>query len=112
MSKSQSKLKLKKFLGDTALTFTFKTYDDGEWVAQCDQIPGLATGGKNDDLAVVDSMIRDAILTSAQINPEYTDLLKFKTVVPKSVNIQTVGRSEPKFHFSNEREMGYGVTTA
>jgi predicted RNase H-like HicB family nuclease len=78
MNLIQAKERLAQFLGETVLTFSIKKYEDGEWVAECNEIPAIMTGGMGDDITQMDDMIRDAILTAAGIDPEYRDqVLKF-----------------------------------
>ncbi len=42
------------------LTFRIKTYKDGEWVAQCKEIKGILTGGKNSTKEEIAALIYDA----------------------------------------------------
>jgi predicted RNase H-like HicB family nuclease len=78
MNIQQAKANLEKFLGDKMLTFAIRKYRNGEWVAECNELPAIMTGGMGDDLAEIDRMIRDAILTAAGIDPLYSEqVLKF-----------------------------------
>jgi hypothetical protein len=78
MELKEAKTKLQAFLGGRELTFAIKRYPDGEWVAKCNEIPAIMTGGKEDDITNMDAMIRDAILTAAGIDPDHANvILKF-----------------------------------
>src|ERR1019366_6646485 len=78
MELKDAKTRLHGFLGDRELTFSIRKYPDGEWVAECNEIPAIMTGGKADDITNVDTMIRDAILTAAGVDPKYANkILKF-----------------------------------
>ena len=78
MNKEQAKLNLRKFLGGKELTFSIKQYENGEWVATCNEVPAIMTGGLGYNITEIDSMIRDAILTAAGIDTIYAnDILKF-----------------------------------
>ncbi len=78
MELNNAKQQLAAFLGGRELTFSIKKYPDGEWVAECNEIPAIMTGGKEDDITNMDSMIRDAILTAAGVNTEFAnEILKF-----------------------------------
>jgi hypothetical protein len=78
MELNDAKTRLHGFLGDRELTFSIRKYPDGEWVAECNEIPAIMTGGKADDITNIDTMIRDAILTAAGVDPKYAnEILKF-----------------------------------
>ncbi|KKU50169.1 MAG: hypothetical protein UY47_C0007G0024 [Parcubacteria group bacterium GW2011_GWB1_49_7] len=78
MNIQQAKANLEKFLGDRMLTFSIMKYQNGEWVAECNELPAIMTGGMGDDVAEMDRMIRDAILTAAGIDPKYSQqVLRF-----------------------------------
>ncbi len=78
MQLKEAKARLQRFLGGRELTFAIKRYPDGEWVAECNEIPAIMTGGKEDDITNIDTMIRDAILTAAGVDSEYSnEILKF-----------------------------------
>lgn len=75
MNEKQAKAQLEKFLNGRILTFSMKNYPSGEWIAQCNEIDGIITGGM--DLSLMDSLIRDAILTAAGIDVKYSnDILR------------------------------------
>ena len=78
MKPNEAKTRLATFLGGRELTFSIKKYPDGEWVAECNEIPAIMTGGKEDDITNMDTLIRDAILTAAGIDTKFAnDILKF-----------------------------------
>ena len=73
-----AKKRLAAFLGGRTLTFSIKTFENGEWVAECNEIPAIITGGMGDDISNRDVLIRDAILTAAGVDIELAgDVLKF-----------------------------------
>lgn len=73
MEQKKAKAQLEKFLKGRTLTFSTTHYPSGEWVAQCDQIPGIITGGM--DLNTSDALKRDAILTAAGVDVKYSNVL-------------------------------------
>jgi len=78
MNLEQAKARLAQFLGGRELTFCIKTYPDGEWVAECNELPAIMTGGMADDITNMDTMIRDAIVTAAGVDSQYaSQILKF-----------------------------------
>lgn len=87
MSKAETKKQLKRFYKGKTLTFNFNFYTNGEWVAECSEVPGLFTGGKNDTLQEMDLQIKDAILSAAQIDTQHVDILKL-TVMPKLQSVK------------------------
>ncbi|MFA6340769.1 MAG: hypothetical protein WCX27_00810 [Candidatus Paceibacterota bacterium] len=78
MNLENTKEQLRSFLGGKILTFSITKYSNGEWIASCNEIPAIMTGGLNNDIAYMDRMIREAILTAAGIDLEYSEtVLKF-----------------------------------
>jgi hypothetical protein len=78
MTKDEALTQLGRFLGDNTLTFSFERFDNGEWIATCNEIPAIQTGGMGDDITKTDSMLREAILVAAGIDPKYkNDILQF-----------------------------------
>lgn len=73
MEQKKAKAQLEKFLNGRTLTFSTTHYPSGEWVAQCNEIAGIITGGI--DLNTKDVMIRDAILTAANVDVKYANTL-------------------------------------
>ena len=69
---------LGNFLKRQHISFIITRYSSGEWIAECNEIPAVMTGGMSDDITKIDAMIREAILTAANIDAQYSiDLLKF-----------------------------------
>lgn len=78
MNMEQAKIQLSAFLNGRELTFTVSNFDSGEWIAECNEIPGIITGGMGNDITTMDSLIRDAILVAAGLDSESSsNLLKF-----------------------------------
>lgn len=78
MTKEQAKEQLKNFYGGLPLlTFSIKEYPNNEWVAQCNEIDSIITGGTGGDMLTIETLMQDAILTAAGIPRELVDgLLK------------------------------------
>jgi len=78
MSKEQAQNQLKSFFeGFPMLTFTIKQYPNDEWTAQCNEIDSIITCGKGYDLANMEELMQDAILTAASIPNQFAaDMLK------------------------------------
>jgi len=109
MSIEQAKKKLAEFLGDRVLTFSIKRYESGEWVAECNEIPGIMTGGMGDDIAAMDRMMKDAILTAAGVDTEYVnDVLKFVGYNPSTE--ATWNLFKPKVIFTSEHKAEYELS--
>ncbi|PIQ91569.1 MAG: hypothetical protein COV70_03015 [Parcubacteria group bacterium CG11_big_fil_rev_8_21_14_0_20_39_22] len=91
---------LKKFLGDKVLTFSIKRFPDGEWVAECNELPAIITGGCEGDITNMDEMIREAVLTAAGIDNRFSkEILKFvgyssNTSIWKNSNKNIRGNAE------------------
>jgi len=76
MNKKQAKEQLKKFMGDQTLTFSIiKESNDNKWVAQCNEIDSIITCGVEYDLANMENLMQDAILTAAGIPARFSDNL-------------------------------------
>lgn len=85
MNIEQAKQQLRTFLGGRELTFCVRNFPDGEWIAECNEIPSIMTGGMGDDISNFDSMIRDAILTAAGVDVRYSkEILRFVGYKPVS----------------------------
>lgn len=94
MTLEEAKKQLRSFLGGRELTFSIRKYDNGEWVAECNEIPAIMTGDLNDDVTNQDEMIRDAILTAAGVDPQYKrEVLKFVLHKPTLLTGLFGGRS-------------------
>lgn len=73
MTKEQAKQKMAKFMGDNKiLTFSIKYFPGPEhrWIAQCNEIDGIITGGGSFELRQMEDLMEDAILTAAGIPSE------------------------------------------
>ncbi|MFZ2303288.1 MAG: hypothetical protein WAV98_00675 [Minisyncoccia bacterium] len=91
MEQKKAKAQLEKFLKGRTLTFSTTHYPSGEWVAQCNEIPGIVTGGM--DLGMKDTLMRDAILAAAGVNAKYANtLLKNVGYVVSSSNTKVRAR--------------------
>lgn len=77
MNKIEAREQLNSFYNGETLTFSFENFPSGEWIATCNEIPAIVTGGMNDDITSKDSMIREAIVTAAGIPAEHGDVLRF-----------------------------------
>jgi hypothetical protein len=100
MELDEMKTRLQAFLQGRELTFSIRRYPDGEWVAECNEIPAIMTGGKEDDITDMDVMIRDAILTAADVDPLLASgLLKFVGYrqANRSANLFRTERTEAEY---------------
>ena len=75
MTLTQAKAQLRKFVGDQVLTFSIEKFENGEWVARCNQIPAITTCGMDSDVKEMEDLMKDAILTAAGIDGKYADKL-------------------------------------
>lgn len=75
MTEAQALEQLSKLLDGQTLTFSFEEFASGEWIARCNEIPGIITGGSG-DYTERDMLIRDAIISAAGIKGDYGYLLK------------------------------------
>jgi hypothetical protein len=107
MNKEQAKSLLLKFLGGREFTFSIKQYDNREWVAVCNEIPAIMTGGLGYNITDIDFMIRDAILTAAGIDTVYAnDILKFtgyknsKNSIASFLNLDNLVKNEAEYAIS------------
>lgn len=73
MNKEQAKKRLLKFMGNSCLTFSVKQNPNDKWVAQCNEIDSIITCGEGYDMATMESLMQDAILTAAGIPKEFSD---------------------------------------
>jgi HD superfamily phosphohydrolase len=74
MDTQKAKQQIHDFLGDTEITFSVTSHENGEWEAQFDQIAGLSVCGDATDN--FDYLIRDAIVTAAGVGVEHIDMVK------------------------------------
>ena len=76
MTEQKAKQILRDFTKNQVLTFTVETFEkDEEWIARCDQIPAIITGGVGNDYNIMYSLMRDAVLTAAGIDSKYADCI-------------------------------------
>ena len=68
MTKEEAQNQLAEFFsGCSALTFSIIECPENKWVAQCNEVDSIITGGEGYDLAEMESLMEDAILTAAGI---------------------------------------------
>ncbi|MDP3958152.1 MAG: hypothetical protein Q8Q36_01645 [bacterium] len=89
MTLEQAREQLRKFLGGRILTFTVMEYDNGEWAAQCNEIPGIITGGVG-DYTERDTFMRDAIVTAAGLGSEFAGILQFEGYMAKQNLVERI----------------------
>jgi len=90
MNKEQAKERLLKFMGNNPLTFSVKQLPNNKWVAQCNEVDGIVTCGEGYDMATMESLMQDAILTAAGIPKELSDgMLKRELGVSPVVPVNT-----------------------
>lgn len=96
MNKKDAQEKLAKFLGSRILTFEVTNHDKGEWMAQCNEVYGLITAGKNSTREEMEDLIQDAIFTAAGIPAEFCDnnLLR-NASLPSFLNENSQSRTQP-----------------
>ena len=108
MKIERAKEQLNRFLGGRVLTFSIKWHDNNEWVAECKEIPAIMTGGKGDDIAYMDKMMREAILTAAGIDIEFaSEVLRFVRYNPLALNTNALGINRSGSPFSRDRQADY-----
>lgn len=104
MDITSARSRLATFLGGRTLTFKIKTFEGGEWIAECNEIPAIATGGMGDDISQMDLMIRDAILTAAGVDTQLaSESLKF-------IGYKPTGSLASFFSGSEKAAAEYAVT--
>ena len=90
MNKEQAIKQLNKFMNDQVLSFSVKQYPEEKWVAQCNEIDGVITCGVGYDMAQMEHLMQDAILTAAGIPSELSDdLIKRVWSGDRVVPVQT-----------------------
>lgn len=83
MNKQQAKKILQNFIGDQTLTFSIKTFKNStEWVAKCDQIPAIITGGTGNDYSTMYNLMLDAVLTAAGVDGKFSNCI-YNASIPK-----------------------------
>ena len=71
-AEEQVKELLRKFTDNQVLTFKVERFkEEDEWIATCNQIPGIITGGTGNDCNEMFEQMRDAVLTAAGIDVKY-----------------------------------------
>ncbi|OGG44426.1 hypothetical protein A2841_00435 [Candidatus Kaiserbacteria bacterium RIFCSPHIGHO2_01_FULL_48_10] len=78
MELEEAKKQLRKFFGGKVLTFSIKEFNSSEWVAECNEIPAIITGGTGNNITERDALIRDAIVVAAGIGSGFQNLLVFE----------------------------------
>ncbi len=91
MTKEQAQKNLMDFYGGhPMLTFTIKEYANSEWMAQCNEIDGIITCGKGNDMKEMEDLMQDAILAAAGIPREFSnEMLKRVLAENKPVTINS-----------------------
>ena len=109
MTEQKAKQILKDFTENKVLTFSVETFEkDKEWIAQCDQIPAIITGGTGNDYDKMYCLMRDAVLTAAGIDAKYADCIydaSLKSQVKqcngsKKISSNKFSQSKPKTQFT------------
>lgn len=99
MEVTEAKQHLKNFLGGRVLTFSMKEFDNGEWVAECNEIPGIITGGVG-DYTERDQLIRDAIVSAAGIDTKFAStILENRGAVPVTTFRQIFKMEVPRVRY-------------
>ncbi len=101
MNLEQAKTQLRHFLRGRVLTFSITPYPNGEWVAECNEVPAIITGGLGGDITTMDCMMRDAILTAAGVDTQYAgEALEFIGYKPVGVLAQIFGSENKKAEYA------------
>ena len=101
----KAKKQVETFLGGKEITFSIRNFPNGEWIAECNEMPAIMTGGMGDDITAMDMMIRDAIATAAGIKPELTkDAIKFTGLRNIGSKVSNLFKSEKKNRRNREAE--------
>lgn len=101
MNLEQAKTQLRSFLKGRVLTFSITTDANGEWVAECNEIPAIITGGLGGDITTLDRMMRDVILTAAGVDTQYSgEALKFVGYKPIGILAQIFGSESKKAEYA------------
>lgn len=95
MTKEDAQKQLKAFFTHyPMLTFTIKEYENDEWIAQCNEVDGIITGGKGFDQAYMEDLMQDAILTAAGIPYEYSDNMLKRVWSPDLIQSTTESQTK------------------
>jgi len=75
MNLKQANETIVDFFDGKELTFCVERFGDNQeqWVARCDQVPGIVTGGDKYNEKVVKEQVKDAILTAAGVDGKFAD---------------------------------------
>jgi hypothetical protein len=67
--------KIKRFFNGQELTFCVERFGNNneEWIARCNEVPAISTSGFGFDERVMKEQVKDAILTAAGVDGEFTD---------------------------------------
>lgn len=96
MDHRTAKQRLRAFFAERTLTFRLDEFPGGEWIASCNEIPGIITGGTSQDRER-DRVIRDAIVRAAGLDSKFADIL------------QNRGTAQPGGRTSRAAARGYVV---
>ncbi len=89
MTREQAEKQLNKFMGNQPLTFSLKQGTNEEWVAQCNEVDGIITCGTGYDLAEMERLMQDAILSAAGIPKEFSENMLKRVFSNEIVEIKT-----------------------
>lgn len=88
MNIDQAKACLARFMGDQQhLTFSVENFEDGEWIARCNEISAIVTGGGVCSTDEMKEQIKDAILTAAGIDGVHSADLLRDTSITQTVQV-------------------------
>jgi len=89
MNIEQAKQTLRQFTGKQILTFSVNRFEDGAWIANCDQIPAITTCGDFSDEKEMENLMKDAVLTAAgvEVDAEFVDELLYDATVKKDIGV-------------------------
>lgn len=106
MDIEQARTRLKTFFAGRILTFSITHYQNGEWVAECNEIPAIVTGGVDTDITAMDTKMRDAILVAAGIDSYFASLLQFIGYKPTGILARIFGIDNSE----SDKEAKYVIT--
>ncbi len=75
MNLYQANERIAHFFDGRQLTFGLQRFGESqeEWIVRCNEIPAISTSGFGFDERVIAEQIKDAIVTSAGVDGEFTD---------------------------------------
>jgi hypothetical protein len=98
MNITAAKEQLVRFLQGRTLTFSFEELGEGEWIAQCNEIPGIVSSGTNTTRAKTEELLRDAILSAAGLDSTKPSIRKLLTRTVTRVTFDaSTGQRKPSF---------------